>query len=168
MLDIIQSIHDHNADRDLERVAIKYAHLRKDAFSFLRGTCHLFYERLPRERVFRDAPLAWICGDLHLENFGSYKGDNRLVYFDLNDFDEETREFKRLFLAGATDVEIDGAGKINMPNHMLEATGIKKDMIMICQGTKVELWDKDTYSAYISSRNNTKTNTNTNTTRSDI
>ncbi|MGZ3932364.1 MAG: DUF2252 family protein, partial [Bacteroidia bacterium] len=34
------------------------------------------------------SPLAWICGDLHLENFGSYKGDNRLVYFDLNDFDE--------------------------------------------------------------------------------
>jgi uncharacterized protein (DUF2252 family) len=25
---------------------------------------------------------------LHLENFGTYKGDNRLVYFDLNDFDE--------------------------------------------------------------------------------
>jgi uncharacterized protein (DUF2252 family) len=23
-----------------------------------------------------------------LENFGSYKGDNRLVYFDINDFDE--------------------------------------------------------------------------------
>jgi uncharacterized protein (DUF2252 family) len=25
---------------------------------------------------------------LHLENFGSYKGDNRLVYFDIADFDE--------------------------------------------------------------------------------
>src|SRR6202023_1394426 len=32
--------------------------------------------------------LAWLCGDLHLENFGSYKGDNRLAYFDINDFDE--------------------------------------------------------------------------------
>lgn len=32
--------------------------------------------------------MTWVCGDLHLENFGSYKGDNRLVYFDLNDFDE--------------------------------------------------------------------------------
>src|SRR5204862_7641101 len=32
--------------------------------------------------------LAWICGDLHLENFGTYKGDNRLAYFDINDFDE--------------------------------------------------------------------------------
>jgi uncharacterized protein (DUF2252 family) len=25
---------------------------------------------------------------LHFENFGSYKGDNRLVYFDINDYDE--------------------------------------------------------------------------------
>ncbi len=25
---------------------------------------------------------------MHLENFGSYKADNRLVYFDINDFDE--------------------------------------------------------------------------------
>jgi uncharacterized protein (DUF2252 family) len=30
----------------------------------------------------------WCAGDLHLQNFGSYKGDNRLVYFDINDFDE--------------------------------------------------------------------------------
>ena len=35
-----------------------------------------------------EAPLVWISGDVHLENFGSYKGDNGLVYFDLNDFDE--------------------------------------------------------------------------------
>jgi len=34
------------------------------------------------------SPQTWISGDLHLENFGSYKGDNRLVYFDINDFDE--------------------------------------------------------------------------------
>ncbi len=38
--------------------------------------------------MLQEAPRAWISGDLHLENFGAYKGDNRLVYFDLNDFDE--------------------------------------------------------------------------------
>ena len=32
--------------------------------------------------------MIWVCGDLHFENFGTYKGDNRLVYFDINDFDE--------------------------------------------------------------------------------
>ncbi len=35
-----------------------------------------------------DAPTTYVCGDLHLENFGSFKGDNGLVYFDLNDFDD--------------------------------------------------------------------------------
>ncbi|WP_139101236.1 DUF2252 family protein, partial [Acinetobacter baumannii] len=46
------------------------------------------YEQLPRSGIFKNAPPAWSCGDLHLENFGSYKGDNRLAYFDMNDFDE--------------------------------------------------------------------------------
>jgi uncharacterized protein (DUF2252 family) len=50
----------------------------------------LFHDDWPAEPVFEQAPRAWITGDLHLENFGSYKGDNRLGYFDLNDFDEGT------------------------------------------------------------------------------
>jgi uncharacterized protein (DUF2252 family) len=58
------------------------------AFRFFRGTCHLFYEDLGKHDVFSSHPATWICGDLHLENFGSYKGNNRLVYFDLNDYDE--------------------------------------------------------------------------------
>ena len=62
--------------------------MRKSAFAFLRATCHLFYEDLPKSPLLRKVPPVWACGDLHLENFGSYKGDNRLVYFDLNDFDE--------------------------------------------------------------------------------
>lgn len=57
-------------------------------FSFFRGTSHIFYEDLFKTEVKFKSPLAWISGDLHLENFGSYKGSNRLVYFDLNDFDE--------------------------------------------------------------------------------
>jgi uncharacterized protein (DUF2252 family) len=62
--------------------------MRKDAFAFYRGTCHLFYEDCPSDSALNTAPNAWICGDLHWQNFGSYKGDNRLVYFNINDFDE--------------------------------------------------------------------------------
>jgi uncharacterized protein (DUF2252 family) len=40
------------------------------------------------QKIFPSSPLAWTCGDLHLENFGSFKSDNKQVYFDLNDFDE--------------------------------------------------------------------------------
>jgi uncharacterized protein (DUF2252 family) len=68
--------------------ALKYQLMAEDPFRFFRGTCHLFYEDLGRQASFPASPVTWICGDLHLENFGTYKGDNRLVYFDLNDFDE--------------------------------------------------------------------------------
>ena len=85
---LIERIKQFNADREPERLAIKYRLMRTDPFVLLRGTCHLFYEDWQQKLLAIDAPLAWICGDLHLENFGSFKGDNGLVYFDLNDFDE--------------------------------------------------------------------------------
>lgn len=89
MNSVVDTILEFNAVRESERLAMKYQAMRQDAFAFMRGTCHLFYQDWPAsDKLFNSAPLAWICGDLHLENFGCYKGDNRLVYFDLNDFDE--------------------------------------------------------------------------------
>jgi uncharacterized protein (DUF2252 family) len=83
-----ESIKAYNAGREPERLAIKLAAMRSNAFSFLRGTCHLFYERMTEHDLAPAGPAAWICGDLHLENFGTYLGDNDLTYFDVNDFDE--------------------------------------------------------------------------------
>lgn len=88
MVDAVSSIVAFNAGRDPERLLLKYRAMRASTFAFMRGTCHLFYDELARGGVFKSAPAVWVCGDLHLENFGSYKGDNRLVYFDINDFDE--------------------------------------------------------------------------------
>jgi uncharacterized protein (DUF2252 family) len=85
---VIERIKAFNLGREPERLALKYQRMRASAFAFLRGTCHLFYEDWTKGGPLDAAPLAWISGDLHLENFGSYKGDNRLGYFDLNDFDE--------------------------------------------------------------------------------
>ncbi len=71
-----------------DMVKFKYEAMAENIFRFYRGTCHLFYEDLAQNDNLPPAPITWICGDLHIENFGSYKGDNHLVYFDLNDFDE--------------------------------------------------------------------------------
>ncbi|MBI1398254.1 MAG: DUF2252 domain-containing protein [Betaproteobacteria bacterium] len=73
--------------RDPERLVLKDALLRRDAFSFLRGTAFLFWSDWPGGTL-DDAPAAWSCGDAHSENFGTFRGFNRLVYFDMNDFDE--------------------------------------------------------------------------------
>ena len=87
-MDVALTIRQFNLGRDPERLALKFAKMRASPFTFLRGTCHLFYQRLPVARVLEQPPRVCVCGDLHLENFGSYKGDNRLAYFDINDFDE--------------------------------------------------------------------------------
>ncbi len=86
-MDVVQRILAFNNGRDPQRLRLKYRAMRASAFAFFRGSAHLFYDRLPRNGIFR-SPLVWSCGDLHLENFGSFKADNRLVYFDINDFDE--------------------------------------------------------------------------------
>lgn len=86
--DIVNIVTAFNAGREPERLEKKYQILAGGPFAFLRGTCHLFYQDLPVGTRMDHAPTTWICGDLHLENFGSYKGDNRLTYFDMNDFDE--------------------------------------------------------------------------------
>jgi len=84
----ITSILTFNAGRDPERLALKYKAMRKNALGFLRGSNHLFCQTVPDSPLLRAAPAVWSCGDLHMENFGSYKAGNRLVYFDINDFDD--------------------------------------------------------------------------------
>jgi len=85
---VVERIQAFNRGRDAQLLRMKYKKMRKDAFAFFRGTCHLFYEDWPSPSSMNEAPTVWACGDMHLQNFGAYKGDNRLVYFDINDFDE--------------------------------------------------------------------------------
>lgn len=88
MATLQERIKNFNAGLLPEMVQLKYEAMAENAFRFFRGTCHLFYEDLAAAQPLPLSPLAWICGDLHIENFGSYRGDNKLVYFDINDFDE--------------------------------------------------------------------------------
>ncbi|EHQ28722.1 DUF2252 domain-containing protein [Mucilaginibacter paludis] len=88
MSKLIERILKFNQGLLPEMLPYKYEAMAENPFRFYRGTCHLFYEDLQMEKAIAASPLTWICGDLHLENFGSYRGENGLVYFDLNDFDE--------------------------------------------------------------------------------
>lgn len=85
---ITDRIIQFNSNRDAAQLPLKYKAMREDAFRFFRGTCHLFYEDVNKATLLPESPAAWLCGDLHLENFGSFKGADRLAYFDINDFDE--------------------------------------------------------------------------------
>lgn len=125
----VDRIREFNAGRDPERLALKYRAMRATPFAFLRATCHLFYDALAQASVPAGAPLVWACGDLHLENFGSYKGDNRLVYFDINDFDEAalapcTWDLVRLLTSVLLAVEtlgFDAAASLRLCNGFIAA-----------------------------------------------
>ncbi|MBE9220763.1 DUF2252 domain-containing protein [Dolichospermum flos-aquae] len=121
-------IEKFNNGRNPELLKLKYKKLATDPFSFFRGTCHLFYEDLSQNSGMNLAPLTWICGDLHLENFGSYKGDNRLVYFDINDFDEaviapctwELVRFITSIIVGSRSLGIDEKESLNLSELYLK------------------------------------------------
>jgi uncharacterized protein (DUF2252 family) len=86
-MNTVRSILASNRGRNPLVLPLKWERMRGDAFGFFRGTAPLFY-RSWAKLCPKGAPLAWISGDAHLENLGSYKGANRVPYFDINDFDE--------------------------------------------------------------------------------
>jgi uncharacterized protein (DUF2252 family) len=120
---------------------LKYRLMEENVFRFFRGTCHLFYADLAGAN-FPGGPPGWICGDLHLENFGSYRSDNNQVYFDLNDFDEAilapvTWEVVRLVTSiflGFESLEIEGRraekmAKLFLKSYAKTLSGGKADYV---------------------------------------
>lgn len=63
----------------------------------------------------------------------------------LNDFDPKVRQFKLLFLGGATDVELDTAGRILLPPSLKEYAGLTKDIVLASDIDKVKIWDAIKY-----------------------
>jgi len=88
MASAIKRIDEYNAGIPAPLHELKWKAMQESPFRFFRGTAHLFAEDFVKLYKYKPKVKSWICGDMHFENFGSYKGENRLVYFDLNDFDE--------------------------------------------------------------------------------
>ena len=66
----------------------------------------------------------------------------------LNDFDPKVREFRRYFLNGATQIELDSAGRILLPKSLMEYAGLDKDIILASAVNKIEIWDKIKYQQF--------------------
>lgn len=65
---------------------------------------------------------------------------------------KHNREFTRLFLSGAYENEVDTKGRINIDNLLLEYANLKKACVLIGVGTRIEIWDKETWKDYFTSR----------------
>lgn len=128
MADCYKRIETFNAGRIPDMLRVKYKLMQGDPFRFFRGSNHLFYEDLATQNPLPPSPLSWLCGDLHLENFGSFKGDNRLVYFDMNDFDDgllgpavyDTARLVTSIFVAFDSLKIEEIKAVNMVQHFLK------------------------------------------------
>ena len=69
----------------------------------------------------------------------------------LNDFDPKVREFRRYFFNGATELELDSAGRLLIPPNLREHAGIEKDIVLVGSVQKIEIWDKNKYKEFFDS-----------------
>lgn len=63
----------------------------------------------------------------------------------LNLFVKRNREFLRKFNNGATELELDAAGRILLPKALLEYAGISKEVVLFAYANRVELWNRADY-----------------------
>lgn len=67
----------------------------------------------------------------------------------LNMFVAKNREFARYFFRGATELELDSAGRILLPKRLLEYAGIDKELVLYGWSNKIEIWSIDRYNKLI-------------------
>ena len=60
----------------------------------------------------------------------------------------DARKFMRLFFSGATVVEVDKQGRINIPRNLRTYAGLDKDCTIIGVSNRIEIWDTDEWTDF--------------------
>ncbi|MCU0333448.1 MAG: division/cell wall cluster transcriptional repressor MraZ [Chitinophagaceae bacterium] len=65
---------------------------------------------------------------------------------DVNPYDSrENRMVRKALIAGAVYVELDSAGRLNLPKTLATYAKLDKEIVLAGDIDKIEIWDKDTY-----------------------
>ena len=84
--DIVKLLEESDSDRIPGLIPVKYQRMSVSPFTFFRGAAII------QARDLVNGPASGIvvqaCGDCHLANFGGFASPERVLVFDINDFDE--------------------------------------------------------------------------------
>ena len=61
---------------------------------------------------------------------------------------EDTRGFNRFMLSGAAEVDVDGVGRVLIPDHQKEFAGLKRDVVFTGVSDHVEIWNLASWRSY--------------------
>ncbi|WP_144121478.1 division/cell wall cluster transcriptional repressor MraZ [Catellatospora sichuanensis] len=59
------------------------------------------------------------------------------------------RAYSRVFFASAHDEIPDKQGRVTIPGHLREYAGLERDLVVIGASTRVEVWDRQAWDAYL-------------------
>lgn len=82
-----------------------------------------------------------------LEDFQKIVAELQKIPFTKKD----ARQFMRFFLSGATTVEFDKQGRINISSPLISYAGLKKECIIIGTGDRLEIWSSDNWNDFFDS-----------------
>ena len=84
--DPVALLEEQNRTREPDLVPVRHGRMMVSPFTFYRGAAKIMATDL------KDTPVAGLeaqlCGDAHLSNFGAFASPERILLFDVNDFDE--------------------------------------------------------------------------------
>ena len=66
---------------------------------------------------------------------------------------KNARDFVRFFLSGAVECEIDKQGRFLVPANLRTYANIDKEIVIIGVGTRLEIWNKESWNNYSSEEN---------------
>lgn len=65
-----------------------------------------------------------------------------------NQLTANQRKLRLFFLGSAGEVDVDGAGRIAVPKPLRDHAGLTRDVAVIGNGDRIELWDSEAWAAY--------------------
>jgi uncharacterized protein (DUF2252 family) len=84
--DPVALLEEQDTTREPDLVPVRHGRMMVSPFTFYRGAAKIMAADL------KDTPVAGLgtqlCGDAHLSNFGAFASPERVLLFDVNDFDE--------------------------------------------------------------------------------
>ena len=64
---------------------------------------------------------------------------------------KDARTFNRFFMSGATNVELDKQGRVNISKPLIDYANLIKDCVVIGTGDRLEVWSEESWNSFFDS-----------------
>ncbi len=111
--------------------------------------------RISLPKKFRQTTKSWIVTrglDGGLFIFKEEDFEKEIAKFESRTFTKKNnRDFVRLMTNEAQEINPDKTGRVQLPEYLIEFAGLKKAIVIVGSLSRLEVWDRDSYHAYVDS-----------------